>query len=362
VKLSGYRKGAKIDGQPLPQPVESRSIRVDRGCAHLSRLLPLIILFCGCVGGPVPDPPNIKSNADEPTEPYANAGTAQPGSTATVNTVKPSDTLSGAEDEMSDHSGYAGAAGSLDPTVVIVAGSGGAEAVIGGSQDAGTGNAAAAPSEDTNGDNEFYPPFDPLTIANIQVNSIIDLSFAPNYPSILVIQGKPAALSAGQVLWVFNLDTIVPPSFATAAEDGSFEIQIIYRLGDVLRFQVRQGEIYYEPADLELSEDSMTLVPIEQVECISIPTQLALEQSAPLVIVNQCEEAITVLDIAWRTEGVPIAVEDATGVVIYPSSARELNLLVTSNEVQPWINEDILLITIGLGSEEIRFATSVTIK
>jgi len=328
----------------------------------------LIVLFSGCVGGPVPDPPNIETAADEPTASNASVGNDQPP-TATVNNADPINTPSNAEGDMnvpSNYAGassYAGAAGSQESRGFedIVAGSGGVETATNKSQESGVdGGAAAAPGADEG----YYPPFDPLTIANLQVNGalipleMLDLAST----SVLVIQGKPDALSPGQALWVFNLETNAPPSIATAAEDGSFEIEIPYSLGDVLRFQLRQGVIYHEPVDLELSQDSLTLVPIEQVECVSIPAQLALKQSAPLLIDNQCEEAITILDIAWRAEGVPIAVEDDAGAVIEPSSARELNLSVTSDEVQPWINEDILLITIGLGDEEIRFATSVTIQ
>jgi hypothetical protein len=106
----------------------------------------------------------------------------------------------------------------------------------------------------------------------------------------------------------------------------------------------------------------MTLVPIEQIDCIAIPPQLTLEQSAPLLIDNQCEQAITVQDIAWRTEGVPISIDDTAGAIIEPSSTRELMLSVTSDQIEPWIDEDILLITIGLANQESRFAISVTIQ
>lgn len=335
-------------------------------CSGGGSSLILLPFLTGCFGGPVPDPPNIKTSKVETPPPTARpinyGGTsaeddsqANPGlqsnttpDVTPTQTTAPVQPASPADD--SNNTAAAGMAGGAeDESGEVESNLPSSEEPVGANADSGTFGP---------GDASFDPSsieFDPSSIENVEVRDFPTLSIT----RVLIIKGGPSALLPGQVLWVWNLNSTYAPVIATPQEDGSFQLQVLYDEGDVLRFQIREGDDYLEPVDLQLEENNQEFVPVEYPSCIAIVKQLSIQQNGQISIDNQCSETVTIKEITWRTFGAAIAVDSAAGVVIEPFDTYILNLYTTANQNLRWTDEDILIITVQLADVETRYFVNI---
>lgn len=130
----------------------------------------------------------------------------------------------------------------------------------------------------------------------------------------LELNGEPGTVTNpdGAIIWVVNLDGVLPPVTTPVEPDGSFNVLVD---GDILilnagglseeyRLQVRAGDFRSEPIDFVVDLAGRTLIVSERplASCFSIEPQteilfgeVSVTESLEVVLNNDCDQTLTLV-------------------------------------------------------------------
>jgi len=131
----------------------------------------------------------------------------------------------------------------------------------------------------------------------------VDLQFVsanlPNDPGskVQVVGAPGAAVPAGAIVRVYNLDSTEPPANATSNADGSFKLEVLGSYGDELRLQLLTDTDRRTPVDFvipDFGHPTPSVRPLADCLLITPSTQMDASRVSALHVENRCAEQVQI--------------------------------------------------------------------
>ena len=163
-----------------------------------------------------------------------------------------------------------------------------------------------------------------------------------------VLVGSASAVTPPEaLLHLTNLDSTDVPVAAQANADGSFRIEFGAELGDELRLQVRADGQRSEPLDFVLEAGGLVRS-VPALDCWTTDPQFELElvgpSSAPIELVNHCDQPLVLTGVRLRTTSSPFSVSAAPSEV---AAGRRASFTVSYAPTESSGSEEVLFIEVG---------------
>ncbi len=202
------------------------------------------------------------------------------------------------------------------------------------------------------------PSFDGDGLVVAELSSMEDLA------GIISFTAGPGTVDPGEGdVIVTNLANADAPSVASVSADGSFTIALAGQPNDVIRFQVKQGDLRSEPFDVAIDATTQGLV-----EILDTPSCLVLEptrhlpldgegDSRSVLIRNECETRVTTQPPRLRRGEAGFTFTPTQALVVEPG---EVGIITVTSESAAGELEDVLLLDI-VEPEPTRRAVTLTL-
>jgi hypothetical protein len=181
-------------------------------------------------------------------------------------------------------------------------------------------------------------------------------------PLGMVFNGGPGAAPAQSSVIVTNLDSTLAPIVTTTRSDGSFIVNVPMDLSDELRFEAVTSQGRTPPSDGRISDTpDATLRPGRRHVCVSLEPGFSLdltgENTANLVVRNQCGAALSLDDPRFRTEGSDFTLLTTlpTEVLAGQTATLELSHVPASGSA----SEVVLFIDVTVSGETLRYPVTL---
>lgn len=162
-----------------------------------------------------------------------------------------------------------------------------------------------------------------------------------------------AVAPAGGVIVVTNLDTLDAPVIADVNPDGSFVVTVVARTDQVLRMQVKQGELRSKPADLLLagSPISGTHRTLDHLPCLEIEPDawVSFEDaggSRDVVVRNTCDDDVSIEAPHLRRGVAPFSVSPEAPFVVPAGGSTVVTVRADGGDVDGDEREDVLFLDV----------------
>jgi hypothetical protein len=177
-------------------------------------------------------------------------------------------------------------------------------------------------------------------------------------PIGLLFTGAPGAAPPNSSVIVTNLDSTDAPFVTTARENGSFVVGIQMDLSDELRFEAITASGRTPPSDGKISDAPETaLRAASRHACLSLEPGFSLDvtgqNTASLVLRNQCDGAVELDDARFRTEGAEFTL--LTTLPLEVPSQQSTTLEFAHVPASGSASEVVLFVDVTLSGETLRY-------